>query len=59
MEPLYLYGCRHDILGHYLKAIGLLRVLALCADEAHRDPDVEGWWDLEKACFCLCSPKTR
>lgn len=57
MEPLYLYGCRHDILGHYLKAIGLLRVLALCADEAHRDPDAEGWWDLEKACFCLRSPK--
>jgi CRISPR-associated protein Csx17 len=57
MEPLYLYGCRHDILGHYLKAIGLLRVLALCADEAHRDPDAEGWWDLERAYFCLRSPK--
>jgi CRISPR-associated protein Csx17 len=57
MEPLYLYGCRHDILGHYLKAIGLLRVLALCADEANRDPDAEGWWDLERACFCLRSPK--
>jgi CRISPR-associated protein Csx17 len=57
MEPLYLYGCRHDILGHYLKAIGLLRVLSLCADKANRDPDAEGWWDLEHACFCLCSPK--
>lgn len=57
MEPLYLYGCRHDILGHYLKAIGLLRVLSLCADEANRDPDAEGWWDLEQACFCLRSPK--
>jgi CRISPR-associated protein Csx17 len=57
MEPLYLYGCRHDILGHYLKAIGLLRVLSLCANEANRDPDAEGWWDLDHACFCLRSPK--
>ena len=57
MEPHYLHGCRHDILGHYLKAIGLLRVLAKCADEIHRDPDAEGWWDSSKACFCLRSPK--
>jgi len=55
--PLFLHGCSHDILGHYLKAIGLLRVLACCTDETHRDPDAEGWWDLEKACFCLRSPK--
>ena len=57
MEPLYLYGCRHDILGHYLKAIGLLRVLARCAAPEHRDPDAEGWWDSDKACFCLRSSK--
>ena len=57
MESLFLYGCRHDILGHYLKAIGLLRVLAKCADETHRDPDAEGWWDSDKAYFCLRSPK--
>lgn len=57
MEPLYLYGCRHDILGHYLKAIGLLRVLARCAAPEHRDPDAEGWWDTGKACFRLRSPK--
>ena len=55
--PLQLKGCRHDILGHYLKAIGLLRVLAKCAGENHRDPDVEGWWDSDEACFCLRSPK--
>lgn len=54
-DYLELHGCRHDILGHYLKAIGLLRVLAKCADEQHRDPDAEGWWDSEKACFCLRS----
>lgn len=57
MEPLYLQGCRHDILGHYLKAIGLLRVLAACADQNHRDPDAEGWWDMGQACFCLRSEK--
>jgi CRISPR-associated protein Csx17 len=57
MEPLYLPGCRHDILGHYLKAIGLLRVLAKCADEKHRDSDAEGWWDSNQACFCLRSTK--
>ena len=55
--PLELKGCRHDILGHYLKAIGLLRVLAKCAAPEHRDPDAEGWWDADKACFCLRSPK--
>lgn len=54
---LELHGCRHDILGHYLKAIGLLRVLAKCAAPEHRDPDAEGWWDKDKACFCLRSPK--
>lgn len=26
--PLHPHGCRHDILGHSLKAIGPLRVLA-------------------------------
>ena len=55
MEPLYLYGCRHDILGHYLKAIGLLRTLSQCVDENRRDHEAEGWWDLERGCFCLRS----
>lgn len=50
-------GCRHDILGHNLKAIGLLRVLAICADAEYRDPEAEGWWDLESACFRLRSEK--
>ncbi len=56
-DYLELHGCRHDILGHYLKAIGLLRVLAKCAAPDHRDADAEGWWDNDKACFCLRSPK--
>ena len=57
MEPLCLQGCRHDILGHYLKAIGLLRVLARCPGQDYRDPDAEGWWDMDQACFCLRSEK--
>lgn len=57
MEPLLLKGCRHDILGHYLKAIGLLRVLARCADKQDCDPDAEGWWDLDRGWFCLRSQK--
>lgn len=48
-------GCRHDILGHNLKAIGLLRVLAACADAEHRDLEAEGWWDFDSACFRLRS----
>jgi len=54
---LKLPGCRHDILGHNLKAIGLLRTLAKCADAEHRDPDAEGWWDLSDGTFCLFSTR--
>lgn len=57
MNAIPIPGCRHDILGHNLKAIGLLRVLATCADAEHRDPEAEGWWDLESACFRLRSGK--
>ncbi|MCX6848575.1 MAG: type I-U CRISPR-associated protein Csx17 [Verrucomicrobia bacterium] len=56
-DPIPLTGCHHDILGHYLKAIGILRVLARCADDEHRDPSVEGWWNPEDAIFYLRSPK--
>lgn len=59
MNAITIPGCRHDILGHNLKAIGLLRVLATCADADHRDPEAEGWWDLENACFCLRSEKYK
>jgi CRISPR-associated protein Csx17 len=57
MQPLPLPGCRHDVLGHYLKAIGLLRALAICAAHEHRDPDAEGWWDGEEGCFVLRSSR--
>lgn len=52
-----LPGCRHDILGHYLKAIGILRVLAKCAAPEHRDSNAEGWWNPDDAIFYLQSPK--
>jgi CRISPR-associated protein Csx17 len=57
MNAVPVPGCRHNILGHHLKAFGLLRVLATCAEPQHRDPDVEGWWDLSTACFYLRSQK--
>lgn len=50
-------GCRHDILGHNLKAIGLLRALATCADSENSDPEAEAWWDLHSAYFWLRSQK--
>jgi hypothetical protein len=37
MKPSPIPGCRQDILGHNLKPIDLLRVLAICADADHRD----------------------
>ena len=57
--PLPLAGCRHDVLGHYLKAIGLLRVISVCADAEHRDSDAEGWWDMGQARFVLQSGKYK
>ncbi len=56
-DHLELHGCRHDILGHYLKAIGLLRVLAKCADLEHLDSDAEGWWGAADGAFHLRSTK--
>lgn len=52
-QPIPLPGCRHDVLGHALKAIGLLRVLAECAAREHSDRGAEGWWDLEAGHFAL------
>lgn len=60
MNSIPITGCRHDVLGHNLKAIGLLRALANCTredDEEHRDAEAEGWWDLDNACFHLRSQK--
>lgn len=54
-SSLSIPGCRHDILGHNLKAIGLLRALATCADTEHCDPEAEAWWNLEDGRFYLRS----
>lgn len=50
-------GCRHDVLGHNLKAIGLLRALATCAAPDHRAPEAEGSWDLGSATLRVRSEK--
>jgi CRISPR-associated protein Csx17 len=55
--PIPLVGCRHDVLGHALKAIGVLRALAQCAPKGKTDPDAEGWWDTDRACFRIYSPR--
>ncbi len=57
MNLIPIPGCRHNVLGHNLKAIGLLRVIATCAAPEHCDPEAEGWWDLECACFRVRSEK--
>ncbi len=57
MNSIPVPGCRHDILGHNLKAIGLLRALATCVEPEYRDIEAEGWWDLDNACFYLRSKK--
>ncbi|MCC5836083.1 MAG: type I-U CRISPR-associated protein Csx17 [Opitutales bacterium] len=56
-NSIRLPGCRHDILGHHLKAWGILRALHKCAPYEHLDHESEGWWDLDQACFCLRSSK--
>ncbi len=50
-----LPGCRHDVLGHALKAIGVLRAITECAATEDRDPSAEGWWDTDTATFMIRS----
>ena len=42
MTSLHLHhvsGCAPAPLAHYLKALGILRIVA-----EQRDPDIRGWW---------------
>lgn len=55
VEGIPLPGCRHDVLGHALKAVGVLRALAECAAPDARDPSAEGWWDRGTATFRIRS----
>lgn len=56
-EGIPLSGCRHDVLGHALKAIGVLRALCECASQEDCDPSAEGWWNPETATFVLRSDR--
>ncbi|HEY5915252.1 MAG TPA: type I-U CRISPR-associated protein Csx17 [Verrucomicrobiae bacterium] len=56
-EPIPLTGCRHDVFGHALKALGILRALNCCADDKHLDRKAEAWWDTANGTFYLRSPK--
>jgi len=55
--PLPLPGCRHDVLGHALKAIGILRAISTCASHLDCDPSAEGWWDPQTAYFTIRSAR--
>ena len=55
LQPIPLTGCRHDVLGHALKAIGVLRAISTCAALEDCDPNVEGWWNPDSAAFMIRS----
>lgn len=57
LQPVPLTGCRHDVLGHALKAIGILRAVSTCAALEDRDPDAEGWWSADDAAFMIRSSR--
>lgn len=52
-----LPGCRHDVLGHALKAIGVLRAISECASPEDCDPSTEGWWNPDTASFMVRSDR--
>lgn len=54
---LPLLGCRHDVLGHALKAIGALRAISECASPEDCDPSAEGWWNPDTASFMIRSAR--
>ncbi|HVX67821.1 MAG TPA: type I-U CRISPR-associated protein Csx17 [Bryobacteraceae bacterium] len=53
LEIHELRGCAPAPLAQYLKALGILRLLA----EQGGDPDARGWWQNER--FCLLTSLTR
>src|ERR1700678_2282944 len=56
-DGIPLAGCRHDVLGHALKSIGVLRALSTCATADDCDLLAEGWWDSTTATFNVRSTK--
>lgn len=62
MNGTAISGCRHDILGHNLKAIGFLRVLAICAEPEHRDLSPwrpTGRKDIDNTSICVGSWRVK
>lgn len=57
LSSLPLPGCRHDVLGHALKAIGVLRAISECASPKNCDRSAEGWWNPDTASFMLRSAR--
>lgn len=57
LDGIPLPGCRHNVLGHALKAIGVLRALAICAPPDDCDSAAEGWWDSATATFKVRSAR--
>ena len=57
LQPVPLTGCRHDVLGHALKAIGILRAISTCAAPEDCDPEAEGWWSADDAAFMIRSSR--
>lgn len=55
--PIPLPGCRHDVLGHALKAFGVLRAISTCASSEDCDTLAEGVWDLATASFMIRSDR--
>jgi CRISPR-associated protein Csx17 len=45
------------VLGHALKAIGVLRAISECAAPEDCDPSAEGWWDTDSATFRIRSDR--
>lgn len=45
----HLWGCAPTPLAHYLKALGILRLVA-----EQKDPGVRGWWQDEHFCLLTC-----
>ena len=56
-DPIPITGSRHDVFGHALKALGILRTLNMCAADEHVDRDAEAWWDADTGVFYLRSWK--
>jgi CRISPR-associated protein Csx17 len=56
-EPISITGCRSNVFGHALKALGILRALNACGAAEHLDRKAEAWWDVDRGVYVLRSAK--